>query len=82
MFQKLIVFSIFLSLMVIGCDDDESTAPSLSNNTLVLSLTGVQTLQNGYHYEGWAIVDGAAVTTGKVSTAFSLSLLNQLMKNF
>lgn len=65
MFQKLIVFSIFLFLIGIGCDDDESTAPSLSNNTLVLSLTGVQTLQNGYHYEGWAIVDGAAVTTGK-----------------
>ena len=65
MIQKLIVFSMFLTLVVMGCSDDEITAPSLSNNTLVLSLTGVETLQNGYHYEGWAIVEGAAVTTGK-----------------
>ena len=33
--------------------------------TLRLEVSGWPTLQNGFHYEGWAIVDGSPVTTGK-----------------
>ncbi|MCI0845423.1 MAG: hypothetical protein J4N87_08680, partial [Chloroflexi bacterium] len=32
---------------------------------LKLDLSGVEPLANGYHYEGWAIIDGAPVSTGK-----------------
>ena len=33
--------------------------------TLKLQLTGVEPLANGSHYEGWAIIDGSPVSTGK-----------------
>ena len=33
--------------------------------TLVLNLFDIQPLQNGFHYEGWAIVDGKPISTGK-----------------
>ncbi|TFB10903.1 hypothetical protein E3V55_04650 [Candidatus Marinimicrobia bacterium MT.SAG.3] len=67
MFKKIFILSMLSALTIFGCsdDDDDTTGPALSNNTLVLSLTGVETLQNGYHYEGWAIVGGSPVATGK-----------------
>ena len=66
MFQKIFILSMLSVLTVFGCsDDDDTNGPTLSNNTLVLSLTGVETLQNGYHYEGWAIVGGSPIATGK-----------------
>ena len=65
MFQKIFIFGMLSALIVFGCGDDDSTGPTLSNNTLVLSLSGVETLQNGYHYEGWAIISGSPLTTGK-----------------
>ena len=55
-------------LMVLGvvafaaCGDDPAD-PEFQ--TLVLSFTGLDPLAGGYHYEGWAIIEGAAVTTGK-----------------
>ena len=33
--------------------------------TLTLDVTGFPPLAGGVHYEGWAIIDGAPVTTGK-----------------
>ena len=33
--------------------------------TSVLNLFDIQPLQNGFHYEGWAIVDGKPISTGK-----------------
>ena len=60
--------STFTALVVLGvitfaaCGDDPvDAAPEM----LQLSFTGLDPLQNGYHYEGWAIIAGAAVTTGK-----------------
>ena len=56
------------ALMVLGvitfaaCGDDPTDA---NPETLVLSFTGLDPLENGYHYEGWAIIAEAAVTTGK-----------------
>lgn len=34
-------------------------------NDLMLSFSGLEALQNGYHYEGWAIINGSPQTTGK-----------------
>ena len=56
------------ALMILGvstfaaCDDDPMEA---APETLELSFSGLDPLVNGYHYEGWAIIDGAALTTGK-----------------
>ena len=56
------------ALMMLGvitfaaCDDDPTDADP---ETLELSFSGLDPLENGYHYEGWAIIAGAAVTTGK-----------------
>ncbi|GEM_PF-309945 len=36
-----------------------------ANSTLALSFSGLQPLANGFHYEGWAIIGGAPVATGK-----------------
>jgi len=33
--------------------------------TFALNFTGLNPLLNGYHYEGWAIVSGSPVSTGK-----------------
>ena len=55
-------------LMVLGvialaaCGDDPADAEP---GTLVLSFTGLEALAGGFHYEGWAFIDGAPVTTGK-----------------
>ena len=43
-------------------DDGQSEG---DQETLALSLSGIRPLANGYHYEGWAIIDGSPVSTGK-----------------
>ena len=48
-------------LMLLGCDDDDE----MDSTMLTLTFSGVQPLSNGFHYEGWAIIGGAPVTTGK-----------------
>jgi hypothetical protein len=35
------------------------------STTFALNFTGLDPLQNGYHYEGWAIIGGSPVSTGK-----------------
>jgi hypothetical protein len=45
-----------------ACGDDPMDADP---ETLVLSFAGLEPLTNGFHYEGWAIIGGAPVTTGK-----------------
>ncbi len=68
----------FTALMVLGvitfaaCGDDPTDADP---ETLVLSFTGLDPLENGYHYEGWAIIDGAPVTTGKFNVDASGGLV-------
>ena len=36
-----------------------------AETTLVLNFSGIQPLANGFHFEGWAIIDGSPVSTGK-----------------
>ena len=40
-------------------------AMAMSDGAFTLELSGVQPLSGGLHYEGWAIVDGQPVSTGK-----------------
>lgn len=52
----------FLALGATACD--EGTVQPLVE-TLELSFNGLDPLTNGFHYEGWAIIGGSAVSTGK-----------------
>ncbi len=67
------------ALMVLGvialaaCGDDPADAEP---ETLVLTFTGLEALAGGFHYEGWAIVDEAPVTTGKFNVDSSGGLVD------
>ncbi len=50
------------TLSLAACDD--TTIEPLME-TLDLSFVGLEALAGGFHYEGWAIIDGAPVSTGK-----------------
>ena len=66
---------VLMTLCVLGpaaCGDD-AMEPLVE--TLELSFTGLEPLANGFHYEGWAIVGGAAVTTGKFNVDASGDLV-------
>ena len=45
-----------------ACDDDPAQSEFAM---LALSFFGLEPLENGFHYEGWAIIDGSPLTTGK-----------------
>jgi hypothetical protein len=49
--------TLLLSALLVSCGPGSST--------LTLTLTGAEPLKNGFHYEGWAIVGGQPVATGK-----------------
>ena len=51
-----------LALVFSACDSDTS---SIDGQTLRISLSAVDALTNGFHYEGWAIIGGNPVSTGK-----------------
>jgi len=59
--RSLVLFA-FCALGLGACGDDV-IEPVVE--TLDLAFTGLAPLANGYHYEGWAIIDGAAESTGK-----------------
>jgi hypothetical protein len=55
-------FALALTLGILsGCGGGNSP----SGSTLRLTNRGLKPLLNGFHYEGWALIDGKAETTGK-----------------
>ncbi|KAA3609908.1 MAG: hypothetical protein D8M58_08305 [Calditrichaeota bacterium] len=60
-----LVLLLGLSFLLSSCSDNSSGTDSNGSETLSLSFTGLEHLDNGYHYEGWVMLDGAPVTTGK-----------------
>lgn len=59
---------------VAGCSG--SNNDSTPKTRLALSLSGVQPLSGGFHYEGWAVVGGQALTTGKFNVNSSGALVD------
>ncbi len=49
--------------------DTELHSPESKSSILQLSLSGADELANGFHYEGWAIIDGMPVSTGKFNVS-------------
>ena len=64
---------IVLGVIAFAACDDEPAGPELT--MLELSFSGLDPLENGYHYEGWVIIDGAPVTTGKFNVDASGGLV-------
>ena len=50
----------FAAFVMVG-----GTCGTATMEMLKLNMPGLMPLENGFHYEGWAIIDGAAKTTGK-----------------
>lgn len=55
--------AVLAATTLVACDDSTTTEPTME--TLTLAFSGLEPLANGFHYEGWAIVAGAPVPTGK-----------------
>lgn len=61
----------FILLLLIGmlfftaCSEDSDSNGSDALTKVELSFTGLEILNNGFHYEGWVMLNGAPVTTGK-----------------
>ena len=47
-----------------------------SMGTLTLDISGLSPLANGFHYEGWAIINGSPATTGKFNVDASGRLVD------
>ncbi|MEM1095380.1 MAG: anti-sigma factor [Bacteroidota bacterium] len=59
--QRISLFALAM-LTIVACD---TATDADEGRSLELNISGLETLANGFHYEGWAIVDGQPVTTGK-----------------
>jgi len=51
--------------MAMEAEKKEAEAMEKSGGSLKLDPSGVEPLANGYHFEGWAIIGGSPVSTGK-----------------
>lgn len=61
--KRSLVLTLAVGAIGLAACEDDPVEPVIE--VLELSFTGLEPLANGYHYEGWAIIDGAAVSTGK-----------------
>lgn len=53
---------IVLAAITLACSSSSDTD---GLRTLELTFSGLEPLAGAFHYEGWAIIDGAPITTGK-----------------
>ena len=59
--------AVLMLFMISSCsnDDDGTAGASVTSNTLRISLTGLENLGSNFVYEGWLIVNGSPITTGR-----------------
>jgi hypothetical protein len=53
--------------LVVGCSEDEDTCMNPTASEIALSVLGLEDLGANAQYEGWIIVNGSPVTTGRFS---------------
>jgi hypothetical protein len=58
---RILTITLLTAITLAACGTDSGN----SDTELSLQLTGLETLQNGFHYEGWLILDDGPITTGK-----------------
>lgn len=64
------------SFLLFSCNNDDDEVSNL-NSSLNLDISGLEDLGSDYVYEGWIIVNGNPVSTGR----FSVNSTGQLSKN-
>ncbi len=62
--RLLLILLVGFTFLISSCSDDTSSSNDGSTK-LALSFSGLEALNNGFHYEGWVILDGAPISTGK-----------------
>jgi hypothetical protein len=70
MFKKkfILIIAVVLSAGMLGCSKNNPTGPTQSQTgSLMLSISGLGDLGSAAMYEGWVIVNGSPVSTGKFS---------------
>lgn len=83
-----VLIIVMLALFSIGCskDDDTSTpddtSPPAPRGDLKVTLSGLGMLSDNYMYEGWIMVNGNPVSTGKFNTdGSSTDLIFSVLKS-
>lgn len=63
-FKLFVLLGIFSSLIFTSCKDDEEDPMVSDRASFDLNISGLEDLGSDATYEGWIIVNGAAITTG------------------
>ena len=63
--KKIIIGILSLSLSFTSCSNDDDVLSEPSTANLNLNLQGLESLGPDYVYEGWILVDGTPITTGR-----------------
>ncbi|MFQ6673952.1 MAG: anti-sigma factor domain-containing protein, partial [Fidelibacterota bacterium] len=75
MLGRFLLIGIAPLMFVSGCGDDSPTTPA-PGTTLVLTFSRVEPLGDGFHYEGWVIIDGEPVSAGKFNVSTDRDLVD------
>ncbi|MBQ0786735.1 MAG: hypothetical protein KBT69_04500 [Oceanihabitans sp.] len=62
-------------LLIAACSSDDNS-PSTPMSTLTISLSGIQPLDGDVTYEGWIMVSGSPISTGRFNTTAASSTKN------
>ncbi|WP_452598858.1 anti-sigma factor [Pontimicrobium sp. MEBiC01747] len=71
MIRKMILGALALGIFASSCsndDDNSSPTPQPTTSPLTLNLNGLDALGDDFVYEGWIIVDGSPVSTGRFTS--------------
>jgi hypothetical protein len=68
-YSKLLLISL-LAISFVACDKNDENP----NKDLIVQLSGLPELGGGFQYEGWIIVDGAAISTGKFDATGDITI--------
>lgn len=75
-FLKTALVLSLVSAFAISCSKDDSSDSSSSTTGLKLDINGLENLGSDFVYEGWMMVDGSPVTTGRF-TVNDMGVLSQ-----
>lgn len=67
--RSLIITTLVVGLLgFLSCSSDDNSV-TIPMSTLTINLNGLESLDNGFVYEGWIVVNNAPISTGRFNTA-------------
>ena len=76
MFKKSILGILAVGLIASSCSDDDDSGTIVNESNLTLNLNGLESLGDGFLYEGWVLIDDVPTSTGTFSVDASGVLSN------